>query len=483
MNIKKKEYIEFLLLIIFVLAFDYIYYIPELSKIILTSLWIISLFLAIKLKTKLLFNFMIFFTLILDTRPRTLYDTTNFFSFGTEYVFGISLSTLLYLTAFLYLLSYLFNIKKIKVKINVYNNIFLIIFIIAMIKGIPNLLKGDFYFNQYLTDFIKGLALILTFYLGNVMISKLGYRYILDRIYKFTLVKYVSGILLLLLGRYEFISGGILMFSNPALTNTILLGISFYLFIKKKYLFGLLNLIIYCFYSLLYFQRSTLVMLILVLIAFLVIFFLGSIYRRNFRNDLFRFRFIKIFLFLIVLGMIAVIAISSISNNMIWKQVNREISNINIIDDVKAVRTVEFLNIYNKNKKSISSFFVGQGFGGFFEESPYKFRDWQRNRFAFTNLELMNGVFFAPHNFINLIFLKFGIFGYILWGFLGFKSSLVLIKRFSNIPLKYFSIIVPILVWVQWFFFMDLRIIFISGFYYAIIYDISKKYDEIYWRD
>lgn len=135
----------------------------------------------------------------------------------------------------------------------------------------------------------------------------------------------------------------------------------------------------------------------------------------------------KIFFFVPIFIIIFVILVSTLPSRLFANQLfsikfTEALSLLNIFNWIRdpyqlppspRFRVIEFLNILKANFENIFFVLFGRGFGGFFSFDYYPLHVIEAS--AFDLDQLTRGLFYRPHESLNVILLKHGLIGILYW--------------------------------------------------------------------
>jgi len=421
-------------LILFLTGFatfvHFVSYRPSFSKILIGLTVVVIAFYLIKGQKYRFLKLVLLLIVLFEEVPIQIGQfyrdpgSLNFFGTRTEFSLGLSPLQLVFL------LTILFVFKEILVNKNNLPPItnkavlpVLSIIVIGSLTGLPNVFGSVKFF---LTDLMTWIAFLSIFYIVFSLREEGSEKTngVLNWAKHLYIAKANAYLILLSVGRHAHVPGGRLrVFANSTFNTSILFGIFLMLILEQFYAgkdpklcfprgyrlkIGLQSLALLSAFILqftLYFQTGQ-----------FLIFIISSVYLFWLVNSRLKVTFVGTASLFLVILIISSLIVPIYQYVPAYGTIVKEVSTLNIFSpDSALTRKVEWLNIWNKN---INSYYglgslLGQGFGGYFSDTFVRFRSVGIS--AFPTEQLTSRKFYKPHSFFNVLLLKTGLVGLVLY--------------------------------------------------------------------
>lgn len=390
---------------------DFLYPLKSVMLLLFSLYLVLLLWYIISLNYKRVLWLFLFMICMLDDGPRSLYEfqESEFYSL-LEPLFGPL--SLFHLTLGLFVLGIfivLFRTNKIKLHVPM-----LLIFAALVLIGLVGFLlfqKEDapVLNNLSLRYLMCMLAFIIPFiYAHNAKIEKKELLWLGRHLIMFCIGKVLCSLVLLAIGRFSF-WGGIIMTTSPAfqVAETLMVYI-LYLMIKRKH--GWLLLFIsslFIFETARRFQRS-------VMLNFLwygTVMFFMVVMRNRFNSFVIKY----VPAILVVVFLLIGIFINYSEQLVVIQQFEEEFEGISAAGsgDENDVRVLEWKNTIAELSENPYSLLFGAGMNNLVEFETYKYYK-EFSSSDFTKEMIASGHYY-PHSFFNVLTLKTGLIGFLLY--------------------------------------------------------------------
>lgn len=465
-NLKYRKYI--LLSLLSIIYIDYLSA-SFVGGVITLFIFFYLLYLMLKQPLRAFQYFLILFAVI-PLYPRNILDvyehvqvthTISYLTITSMPLGGISLIqwlTLLFIIRFLYD----FISKKEKVS----HRILLLVFYIVLFPLCTSMIHMMFDSETFLVrEVITGIRFPMYLFLG--LLFYLNYR---DRQYKIKkfLIETMVGIAVTYCARIPVFLFLSLFESTPSLDLGLVAHIPFAV-LFSLFLFSHPNaqikgIIAILLLSILSPSRSQLFLLFLSIILYIWLSGFSLVK-------------IKSILFLGVIAVGILLAISLFNERFydffMWKLSEFSFSSEDGISGSGLVRVFEFLNISYLLNTTPFLFFVGKGLSGYFTFDAYPFPYPELlDLKSYQDFELQSGYYYHPHFFINILLLKFGIIGFLIYVIFIIRYFIICKKSLKKVENSDDFFIISIGVFFAFSLLLDMHF---RG-YYAILFPILYGY-------
>lgn len=389
-----------------------------------------------------IYKFFIYYVIFTISSVEYSFDpsyTGVLYNFRNLNIFDVNVSLIFALVGTIYLLlkGYLPNYTT-KKNGNYYLWIFnLTLLLLGLFIGILNFFYDKIFVKYYIIDSYYGIFLMCILYMTNYVINT--DKYAIDNLKSMCLGlvigSVISSFISIPLGLSAFYGGiKILPYIQPIIFSPFLIVYAYYqINVKKKIWYatwGILGSILIVIFNA---SGKGIINILLVPLLMLLI----SFKRKRINNIV-----ILILSITVIILPVAGIIRDLLQKNLLFaSKYSQVISLFNIkqfdlslnnIPTSPRYRIGEFINITYEYIQHPLFLIFGKGYGGAFKDY---FNYFNINDLAsFSEMEYISGLFFNPHEAVNVIFLKHGIFGL-------FFISLIIIKTIRDIHNSWFLII------------------------------------------
>ena len=142
--------------------------------------------------------------------------------------------------------------------------------------------------------------------------------------------------------------------------------------------------------------------------------------------------------------------------------------NIENVGSSPYVRVASMLNIYSENLKNPIYFFVGRGYGGYFQDDLHLFTSLDLTAGAFSDEAVAKGKFPTAHSTFNVVPL--------LHGFGGFALVLLLVFQYFKRSLKQSPLSLVGVLWLFFMFYYNIQTAIVGVFFlYSSEFEIKNS--------
>ncbi len=352
----------------------------------------------------------VFFMFVLfDSAPRLLYGFSQdkFYSILNLKLIGLSVFHLLYMVFLVFFVSIVAKKRRVRLYYPlVLYFCYMVFFGLSMWLFLRNddVALVSEYSLRYVVAYSCFMLGFLVFY-NLEEVEAVDVNRMMHTLICLCLGKMLSSVFLLFSMRFA-IWGSLLITMRPAFPiNIVVLVLSVYCLINKRYGFALLIVPFLLFEYFRYFQRSTLLSIGVVLAIF------GYILLRKQKLSFFVLRVALVMIVLSVGGYLW--ALDSLGGGF-YLQIAQEISSMNI--STENLRVVEFINVVMENSENPFTFLLGGGVTNMFEFDYISY-----SKTLTTSdypVEMLAGEHFYPHSFFNLYLMKGGVLGLFFYALL-----------------------------------------------------------------
>lgn len=373
---------------------------------------IILITLLLKRKFKEFFIFYVIFTtssLEFSFDPSYLGALINFRNYN---ILGMSTSVIFAIIGIIYLIFIRQKLNIMIVKNNYFYKYILVLCIIGAFVGLLNLFNGVVFLEYYIKDIYYVIYVLLILYMAIYLVNqKREFINELKTVFTAIIVGSVVSSLISIPINFNSSYGGvdILPYTQALLFAPFLILMSSSekgLHGKLLFSFGIIGSVIIAYYNA---SGKGLLNIIITLILLLYILF---------KNNKIKFFNISVILLLIISPAIYLFKDFFIDNVLFMSKLNQVVTLFNFNFNLESVaaspryRITEFININRELVSNPLSLIFGKGYGGGFKDYYSYFEI--GNLGAFSEIEHSLGIYFNPHEAINVILLKHGYLGIFL---------------------------------------------------------------------
>ncbi len=412
---------KYVLIIVIISVFGFL----STNNNIIGTLWvsiqcIILLILLLINKFK---KFYIFYVIFTTSSIEFSFDTSytsTLFNFRNYNIIGVSTSVIFAIIGIIYLIIFKQRARLIVVKNNYFYNFLLVLCITGTFVGLFNLYNGAAFLEYYIKDIYYGIYVLLILYMAVYLVNeKKENSEELKIVLQAMIIGSVVSSLISIPLNISYSYGGvdILPYTQAILFSPFLILIAIY----EKGLLG--KILIYSGIIgsalIVYFNASGKGLLNIIITFILLLYIL-------YRNNNVKLSKLSVFVLIFVPPIVFLIFKDNITGNVLFmSKLNQVVTLFNYHFDLDSIanspryRITEFININRELFNNPISLIFGKGYGGGFEDYYGYFKSGNLGAFSATEYKL--GVYFNPHEALNVILLKHGYLGLILLIFLFIK--------------------------------------------------------------
>ncbi|RAP34019.1 hypothetical protein DID75_00130 [Candidatus Marinamargulisbacteria bacterium SCGC AG-410-N11] len=372
----------------------------------------------------------------IDSSPKHLYEFQKETFLGmSSYLGPLPITFWIIIIFFVTFCFRLISIKKLKLPPLVLPMVLFFIGSSCLMSLIFQIIDTSIFSLSSLRYLITMLAFCLSFlYNLNINLNKQDIFKVMSLLINGSIGKILTSPLILLLGRAGF-HGDLMNFSGIIRTISpmfpilvILYSLIIYLIINKKYIASSIIFIFFLFQNIIYFQRGTIVML---LWGALVCVFLSV------KFTSFRKKIVKVFLIMSVMTITLLTMIFINLNDFHKTTLNRIVPEI-ISTSRESLRSIQFKNIFFELNEHPATLLFGGGVCNLMNYDYYESKN-EITTSAHTQIEHDNNQF-IPHSFFNIIFMKLGLVGLLIYLLFFVRFFFIIVNRYKHLRVEQESI-------------------------------------------